>query len=96
MIVDAAAVRMCVGECCCANHPKIQVSRTGHTLPPDRAADESRERTVKAQTCLLQAALEFFAHREAGDVTELRLHHSERIIRQLTESFAVTAPWYAR
>ena len=44
----------------------------------------------------LQAALEFFAHREAGDVTELRLHQSERIIRQLTESFAVTAPWYAR
>lgn len=62
----------------------------------DRAADESRQTTVKAQTCLLQAALEFFAHREAGDVTELRLHQSERIIRQLTESFAVTAPWYAR
>ena len=59
-------------------------------------ADESTEITRKAQTCLLRCALEFFAHREAGEVTELRLHQSERIVRQLTESFARTAPWYAR
>ncbi len=63
----------------------------------DRDADQSIETTEKAQDCLLQASLEFFAHREAGgEVTELRLHQSERIIRQLSESFAVTAPWYAR
>ncbi len=62
----------------------------------DRDADQSVKATKKAQQCLLDAALEFFAHREAGEVTELRLHQSERIIRQLSESFAVTAPWYAR
>lgn len=63
----------------------------------DRDADASVDTTDKAQACLLQASLEFFAHREiGGDVTELRLHQSERIIRQLSESFAVTAPWYAR
>ena len=63
----------------------------------DRDADESIAATQQAQHCLLQASLEFFAHREiGGDVTELRLHQSERIIRQLSESFALTAPWYAR
>ncbi|MFK8112377.1 MAG: hypothetical protein AB8B91_09250 [Rubripirellula sp.] len=62
----------------------------------DLDADDSGKTTEKAQKCLLEASLEFFAHREAGEVTELRLHQSERIIRQLSESFAVTAPWYAR
>lgn len=63
----------------------------------DRDADESIQRTQKAQECLLEAALEFFAHREmGGEILELRLHQSERIIRQLSESFAATAPWYAR
>lgn len=63
----------------------------------DRDADVSHQATTKAQSCLLDASLEFFAHRELGGyVSELRLHQSERIIRQLSESFAVTAPWYAR
>ena len=63
----------------------------------DRDAHDSQKTTVKAQECLLDAALDFFAHRELGGVvTELRLHQSERILRQLSESFAVTAPWYAR
>ncbi len=60
-------------------------------------ADDAIRITDKAQSCLLDAALEFFAHRApGGEVTELRLHQTERIIRQLSESFAVTAPWYAR
>ncbi len=63
----------------------------------DKDADESIALTKQAQDCLLQASFEFFAHREVGgEVTELRLHQSERIIRQLSESFAITAPWYAR
>ena len=63
----------------------------------DRDADVSIATTSKARDCLLEAALEFFARREVGGkVTELRLHQSQRIIRQLTESFALTAPWYAR
>lgn len=63
----------------------------------DRDADQSQMETTKAQKCLLEASLDFFAHRElGGEVSELRLHQSERIIRQLSESFAATAPWYAR
>ncbi len=63
----------------------------------DRDADESQRATQKAQKCLLEAALDFFAHREiGGEVAELRLHQSERILRQLSDSFAATAPWYAR
>lgn len=50
-----------------------------------------------ARLGLLSAALEFFAIEEAGGgIQELRLHQSERILRQLSESFAATAPWYAR
>lgn len=60
-------------------------------------ADDSSRATADAQDCLLNASLEFFAHRDiGGDVTELRLHQSERIVRQLAEAFAATAPWYAR
>jgi hypothetical protein len=63
----------------------------------DLDAHQSQKGTAEAQNCLMDAALDFFAHREVGgEVSELRLHQSERIIRQLSESFAVTAPWYAR
>ncbi len=63
----------------------------------DRDVDRSVAVTEKAQGCLMDAALEFFARREpGGKVIELRLHQSQRIVRQLTESFALTAPWYAR
>ena len=63
----------------------------------DQHADQSQKSTAMAQRCLLGATLDFFAHREVGtEIAELRLHQSERIIRQLSESFALTAPWYAR
>ena len=63
----------------------------------DQDADRSVKHTAMAQRCLLGATLDFFAHREIGvEIAELRLHQSERIIRQLSESFAITAPWYAR
>ena len=63
----------------------------------DRDSTEAQRATAKAQHCLLDASLDFFAHRQiGGEVTELRLHQSERILRQLSDSFAATAPWYAR
>ncbi|MEM1068406.1 MAG: hypothetical protein AAGG48_24675 [Planctomycetota bacterium] len=63
----------------------------------DRDAHQTQKSTLKAQQCLLESALDFFAHRGlGGEISELRLHQSERIIRQLSESFAATAPWYAR
>ena len=63
----------------------------------ERDAERSQTRSLEAQRCLLEVAFDFFAHRDVGgEVTELRLHQSERIVRQLSESFAATAPWYAR
>ena len=68
----------------------------GFNLIQQDTEDSIRD-TTAARECMLQAGLEFFAHREiGGDVIELRLHQSERIVRQLSESFAATAPWYAR
>ena len=63
----------------------------------EQDANESKKNTETARQCLLNSALEFFANRAVGgEVTELRLHQSERIIRQLSDAFAATAPWYAR
>ncbi len=63
----------------------------------ERDADRTQRATTAAQRCLLDASLDFFAHRElGGEISDLRLHQSERIIRQLSDSFAATAPWYAR
>ncbi|TWT74942.1 hypothetical protein [Allorhodopirellula solitaria] len=60
-------------------------------------AEASFVKTQQCQRVLLDASLEFFAnHNMSGEVSELRLHQSERIVRQLSESFAATAPWYAR
>lgn len=60
-------------------------------------AEASFVKTQQCQRVLLDACLEFFANRKlGGEVVELRMHQSERILRQLSESFAATAPWYAR
>lgn len=60
-------------------------------------AEASFAKTRECHDVLLDASLEFFANRKiGGEVMELRLHQSERILRQLSESFAATAPWYAR
>lgn len=64
------------------------LSATAHA-----AADEA----ARVRGELLAAALDFFARREpGGKIGELRLHQSERIVRQLTKAFADAAPWYAR
>lgn len=53
--------------------------------------------TESARRCLMDAALEVFARLgPRGEITELRLHQNARIIRQLSEAFVKTAPWYAR
>ncbi|WP_164100656.1 hypothetical protein [Candidatus Laterigemmans baculatus] len=66
----------------------------------DRLAAAAEEATKEAQRMrhdLLLSALDFFARREpGGKISELRLHQSERIVRQLTQAFADAAPWYAR
>ncbi len=62
----------------------------------DGAAASARE-AERMRHMLLAAALEFFAHRQlGGQIMELRLHQSERIVRQLTDAFSASAPWYAR
>ncbi len=58
---------------------------------------QAQQASRRIREDLLSAALEFFAVRDPGGmIQELRLHQSERILRQLSESFAATAPWYAR
>lgn len=69
---------------------------SGYRLIRDNTSELAAQ-SETARQCLLNASLEFFAVEEAGgDIHELRLHQSERILRQLSESFVATAPWYAR
>lgn len=59
------------------------------------AARERHQRDARA--CLTNVALEVFAQRgDTGEIERLRLHQNQRIVDQLTATFANTAPWYAR
>jgi hypothetical protein len=59
--------------------------------------ERNDELTKRSQQFLLSVSLEFFAHRSlSGEIVELRLLHSRRVIAQLAEAFAENAPWYAR
>ena len=60
-------------------------------------AAQASERANRVRRKLLEGILDFFAHRQPGGrILELRLHQSERIVRQLSQAFADGAPWYAR
>lgn len=56
----------------------------------------STHQTTEARDCLLDAALDFFVKNDFGDAVDLRLVQNKRVVRQLSESFIATAPWYAR
>lgn len=61
------------------------------------AAEEASREAADIRAQLLDACLDFFARRQpGGQIAELRMHQSERIVRQLTTAFADAAPWYAR
>lgn len=61
------------------------------------ASGDAHQQAIRFRNDILQASLEFFAVREpGGKIAELRLHQSERIVRQLAQAFADAAPWYAR
>lgn len=69
--------------------------RRGYRLVEERTS-LSEHQTRDARDCLLDAALEFFVKNDFGDAVDLRLVQNKRVVRQLSESFIATAPWYAR
>ena len=61
------------------------------------AAEDASKEAHEIRLQLLDSCLDFFARRQpGGQIAELRMHQSERIVRQLTAAFAEAAPWYAR
>lgn len=55
------------------------------------------ERLRNARACMTKVGLDVFAQRgDGGGIERLRLHQNQRIVEQLTVTFANTAPWYAR
>ncbi|QDS93086.1 hypothetical protein FF011L_18410 [Roseimaritima multifibrata] len=63
----------------------------------EEGAEKCQRDIERMRKLLLAVGLEFFANRQpGGQIIELRLHQSERIIRQLTDAFSASAPWYAR
>ncbi|MEL6107849.1 MAG: hypothetical protein AAFU85_17630 [Planctomycetota bacterium] len=60
-------------------------------------ADESAHLTGRAQKTVLDTTISLFTKTEAGgSITEVRMHQSERIVRQMADAFCEAAPWYAR
>ena len=58
---------------------------------------EQADRARRTRQTLCDVSLEFFGRRGTdGEITELRLHQTQKIISQLTEAFSQAAPWYAR
>lgn len=63
----------------------------------ENAAEQAKKDADEVRQHLLDVCLDFFARRQpGGQIAELRMHQSERIVRQLTTAFADAAPWYAR
>ena len=60
-------------------------------------ADESSRLTQRARQTVFDTTVSLFAKQGVGGaIEEIRLHQSERIVRQLTDAFCEAAPWYAR
>lgn len=60
-------------------------------------AEKSNQKTARAQRTLLDTTLGLFTKQNAaGKITEVRMHQSERIVKQLATAFCDAAPWYAR
>lgn len=75
---------------------RVAVWERGRKTIQDHIASLEQQ-SQSARRCLMEVALEVFALLDArGEIAELRLHQNERIVRQLSESFINTAPWYAR
>ena len=63
----------------------------------EKQAEESERLSTRAQKTMLDTTISLFTKTEAGGkITEVRMHQSERIIRQMADAFCEAAPWYAR
>lgn len=57
----------------------------------------SSQRTERARRTLLDTTISLFTKQDAaGKIIDVRMHQSERIVKQLANAFCEAAPWYAR
>ncbi|MEO1619094.1 MAG: hypothetical protein AAFV88_24805 [Planctomycetota bacterium] len=60
-------------------------------------ATHSQQIADRARRTMLETTISLFSKQSSGGaIDEVRMHQSERIIRQLTDAFCQAAPWYAR
>lgn len=63
----------------------------------DQDAGESDRLTTRARKTLLDSTISLFTKQATGGaISEVRMHQSERIVRQLADAFSDAAPWYSR
>ncbi|QDV87265.1 hypothetical protein [Planctomycetes bacterium TBK1r] len=63
----------------------------------EKDAEQSLRLTERARQTLLDTTISLFTKQTTGGaITEVRMHQSERIVRQLADAFCEAAPWYAR
>jgi hypothetical protein len=60
-------------------------------------AEQCMRLTDRARRTVLDTTISLFTKQgPGGAITEVRMHQSERIVRQLTSAICEAAPWYAR
>lgn len=60
-------------------------------------AQRSKKLTERARQTMLDTTISLFTKQSTGGaVVDVRMHQSERIVRQLADAFCDAAPWYAR
>ncbi|KAA5545250.1 hypothetical protein FYK55_06185 [Roseiconus nitratireducens] len=60
-------------------------------------AERSLAQTLRARQTLFETTISLFTRQDAaGNIAEVRMHQSERIVNQLAAAFCDAAPWYAR
>ena len=58
---------------------------------------DTETKSDRARKTILETTISLFTKRSpGGSITEIRMHQSKRIVKQLTDAFCDSAPWYAR
>ncbi|MEO1524435.1 MAG: hypothetical protein AAFX06_03325 [Planctomycetota bacterium] len=63
----------------------------------EKGAEESDRLATRARKTMLDTTVSLFTKTDAsGKISDVRMHQSERIIRQMADAFCEAAPWYAK
>ncbi|MEM6470384.1 MAG: hypothetical protein AAF802_12580 [Planctomycetota bacterium] len=88
-----SSARFLIGRCASLRRAIWDVGL--ETITKD--ATDSEQVAARARRTMLETTVSLFSKQSSGgEIDEVRMHQSGRIVRQLTDAFCSAAPWYAR